>query len=67
MAAVYAAGIISAPDYYSRPLLMAVIASGFVAAYGNILNDIFDLELDRKANLSGPCHRVKSVLCKREP
>ncbi|NLI15525.1 MAG: UbiA family prenyltransferase [candidate division Zixibacteria bacterium] len=49
MAAVYAAGIISAPDYYSRPLLMAVIASGFVAAYGNILNDIFDLELDRKA------------------
>lgn len=49
MTAVYASGIISAPEYYSRMLLFAVIASGFVAAYGNIINDIFDLELDRKA------------------
>jgi len=49
MAAVYASGIISAPEYYSRMLLLAVIGSGFIAAYGNIINDIFDLELDRKA------------------
>jgi geranylgeranylglycerol-phosphate geranylgeranyltransferase len=49
MAAVYAAGIISAPIYYSPKLLIAVVASAFVAAFGNIINDIFDLELDRKA------------------
>jgi geranylgeranylglycerol-phosphate geranylgeranyltransferase len=49
MTAVYASGIISSPEYYSRMLLLAVIASGFIAAYGNIINDIFDLELDRKA------------------
>lgn len=49
MAAVYAAGIISGPEYYSHMLLVAVTASGFIAAYGNIVNDIFDLELDRKS------------------
>jgi geranylgeranylglycerol-phosphate geranylgeranyltransferase len=49
MVAVYAAGIISAPSYYSPKLILAVIASAFIAAFGNIINDIFDLELDRKA------------------
>jgi geranylgeranylglycerol-phosphate geranylgeranyltransferase len=47
--AVYAAGIISATVYYSPKLIIAVIASSFIAAFGNIINDIFDLELDRRA------------------
>lgn len=49
MAAVYAAGIISTIELYSGTLLIAVIAAALIAAYGNIVNDIFDSELDRKA------------------
>jgi geranylgeranylglycerol-phosphate geranylgeranyltransferase len=49
MAAVYVAGIISMPGYWKPGLLAAVMASGLVAAFGNIINDIFDIELDRKA------------------
>jgi geranylgeranylglycerol-phosphate geranylgeranyltransferase len=72
MVAVYAAGIISAPSYYSPKLILAIIASAFIAAFGNIINDIFDLELDRKAKPFRPlpsgeigivAARVLAVVC----
>jgi geranylgeranylglycerol-phosphate geranylgeranyltransferase len=72
MVAVYAAGIISFPSYYSPKLILAVIASAFIAAFGNIINDIFDLELDRKAKPFRPlpsgeigivAARVFAVVC----
>ena len=49
MLSVYLGGIISFDMYYSDVLLLACLSAGLIAGYGNICNDIFDIETDRKA------------------
>jgi len=46
---VYAGGIIAGAVYHDKRLLLACIAAGLIAAFGNIVNDIFDCETDKKA------------------
>ncbi len=47
--AVYAGGVICLPNLYSGKLLLAGLAAGFIAAFGNIANDLYDLKLDKKS------------------
>jgi len=49
MAAVYVGGLIAFDAYYAMPLLLASISAGLIAAFGNVVNDIFDIETDRLA------------------
>ena len=46
---VYLSGIISFNQYYDRYLLVAAISAGLIAGFGNITNDIFDINIDRRA------------------
>ena len=44
---VYVAGIICGGEIlFSLPLLFAAVSASFTAAAGNVINDIFDLEID---------------------
>ena len=52
--AVYAGCIIAGPEFISWKIIWAAISAGLIAAYGNMVNDIFDLALDRMAKLSRP-------------
>lgn len=47
--AVYAGGVICLSSLYSGKLLLAGLAAGLIAAFGNIVNDLYDLELDKKS------------------
>lgn len=46
---VYFGGIISTDEFYSGGLLLACISGGLVAGFGNVCNDIFDIEIDRRS------------------
>ncbi len=46
---VYAGGVICSADLFSGRLLLAGLAAGMIAAFGNIVNDLYDLELDKKS------------------
>ncbi len=48
MAAVYVGGVISFDLYYDPYLLLAILSSGAIAAFGNVVNDVFDIEVDRQ-------------------
>jgi geranylgeranylglycerol-phosphate geranylgeranyltransferase len=48
MASVYLGGVISFDKYYDNALLLAAISAGLIAGFGNIANDIFDIEIDRR-------------------
>lgn len=49
MLSVYLGGVISFDMYYSNDLLLACLSAGLIAGYGNICNDIYDIETDRKS------------------
>lgn len=49
MMSVYLGGVISFDKYYSNDLLLACFSAGLVAGFGNVCNDIFDIEIDRKS------------------
>jgi geranylgeranylglycerol-phosphate geranylgeranyltransferase len=46
---VYLGGLVSFNQYYDRYLLVAAISAGLIAGFGNITNDIFDINIDRRA------------------
>ena len=48
MASVYVGGVISFDKYYDNGLLIAAISAGLIAGFGNVANDIFDIEIDRR-------------------
>jgi len=48
MASVYLGGIISFDKYYDNSLILAAISAGLIAGFGNVANDIFDIEIDRR-------------------
>lgn len=45
--AVYLGGIISVDFYFSREIILASLSGMFISAGGNVINDYFDLEVDR--------------------
>ena len=49
MMSVYLGGVISFDKYYSNDLLLACFSAGLIAGFGNLCNDIFDIEIDRKS------------------
>jgi len=49
MMSVYLGGVISFDEYYSNDLLLACFSAGLIAGFGNVGNDIFDIEIDRKS------------------
>ena len=49
MAAVYIGGVISFDKYYDPDLLLAIISAGAIAGFGNVVNDVYDIELDRQS------------------
>ena len=48
MASVYTGGVISFAKYYDNNLILAAISAGLIAGFGNVVNDIFDIEIDRR-------------------
>lgn len=46
---VYLGGIISTDKFYSDSLLLACISAAFIAGFGNVCNDIFDIDIDRRS------------------
>jgi geranylgeranylglycerol-phosphate geranylgeranyltransferase len=51
---VYVGGIISFDGYYDTYLLVASISAGLIAGFGNVANDIFDINIDRRSKTSRP-------------
>ncbi len=49
MLAVYVGGVISFDKYYDPNLLLAIISSAAIAGFGHVVNDVFDIEIDRKS------------------
>jgi len=45
--AVYLGGVISVDFYFSREIILASLSGMFISAGGNVINDYFDLEVDR--------------------
>jgi len=45
--AVYLGGIISVDFYFSREIILASLSGMFISAGGNVVNDYFDIEVDR--------------------
>jgi geranylgeranylglycerol-phosphate geranylgeranyltransferase len=54
MLSVYVGGIISSPQYYDINILLAALSAGCIAGFGNVVNDIFDLEIDVIARPNRP-------------
>jgi len=45
--AVYLGGVISVDFYFSREIILASLSGMLISAGGNVINDYFDLEVDR--------------------
>lgn len=45
--AVYLGGVISVDFYFSREIILASLSGMFISAGGNVINDYFDIEVDR--------------------
>lgn len=54
MASVYLGGIISFNGYFAHDLLLAIISAGALCGYGNVVNDIFDIDIDRRNKSTRP-------------
>lgn len=45
--AVYLGGVISVEFYFSEEIILACVSGMFISAGGNVINDYFDIEVDR--------------------
>jgi len=54
MASVYLGGLISFDLYFAGSLLLAALSAGLLAGFGNVVNDIFDIEIDRRGKPHRP-------------
>jgi geranylgeranylglycerol-phosphate geranylgeranyltransferase len=60
LAAIYLGAIVSVDFYFSREILLASLSGMLISAGGNVINDYFDLEVDRanKPHRSLPSGKV---------
>jgi len=59
MTSAYLGGIISFDKYYDNSLILAAISAGLIAGFGNVANDIFDIEIDRRNKSFRPLPSAK--------
>jgi len=61
---VWAGAIVAGDIFFSVRIILASASAFFIAAYGNIVNDIFDIEVDRLNKPRRPL--VRGVIGRRE-
>ncbi|OGC91009.1 MAG: hypothetical protein A2W25_07990 [candidate division Zixibacteria bacterium RBG_16_53_22] len=60
---VWVAAIIADNIFFSQRIVLASVSAGLIAAYGNIVNDIFDIKVDRLSKPNRPL--VKGIVGRR--